>query len=64
MVHEAVVTCLYISCSLQSLPQPHLENTQECMKETVGESEDNGEHSFQIMYLIVSINTFFLCGRY
>ena len=32
LVHGAVVTCLYIICSLQSLPQPHLEITQECMK--------------------------------
>ena len=45
LVHGAVVTCLYISCSLQSLHQPHLEITQECMKETEGESEEDGEHS-------------------
>ena len=64
LVHEAVVTCLYISCSLQSLPQPHLDNIQECMKETVKESEEDGEHSLQIMYLIISISTFFFCGRY
>ena len=54
MGHEAVVTCLYISCSLQFLPQPHLKITQEYRKETEGESEEDGEHSLQIMYLIIS----------
>ena len=63
MVHEAVVTCLYISRSLQFLPQPHLEITQEYSKETEGEFEEDGEHSFQIMYLILVLIPFF-SGRY